>query len=124
LNDPAEFTPIHHQEYYKLLLPDFAEECADKCRDAKTVHLYNNIIDKIGVCKQLLPPEGSYLNHLFTSVGLSSDFCGVYPASVMQTLVDGWRMRFSGECLGARSILKQAFPSLARTIRNKIWNTR
>jgi hypothetical protein len=118
---PEEFMPIHYNEYYKFILPEFANECADRCATAKTIHLYNNILDKIGVCKNLLPPEGSYLNHLFTSQGHESNFWGVYPAPVMRTLVDGWRMRNSGECLGAKAIIKQALPSLNRTIRRLIW---
>jgi len=121
LKQPEEFMPLHHGEYYKFVLPEFADECAHKCKNAKTVHLYNNILDRIGVCKYLLPPEGSYLHHLFTSLGHASHFWGVYPAPVMRTLVDGWRMRYSGECLGVKSIIKQAIPSLNRTTRNSIW---
>ena len=121
LKRPEEFMPIHYNEYYKFLLPEFADECADKCATAKTIHLYNNILDKIGVCKNLLPPDKSYLNHLFTSQGYASKFWGVYPAPVMRTLVDGWRMRNSGACLGAKAIIKQAIPSLNRTIRRNIW---
>jgi hypothetical protein len=124
LKDPGEYMPIHFNHYYKLLLPEHADECAEKCRSARAIHLYNNIIDRIGVYKWLLPPEGSYLSRLFTSNGPVSDFCGVYPASVMRTLVEGWRMRFSGECMGAKAMVKQAVPSVARTVRvtlSKYW---
>ena len=119
---PEKFMPIHHDEYYKLLLPECAEECVQSCEEATTIHLYNNILDKIGVYKNLLPPEGSYLNHLFTSHGHGSHFIGTYPASVMRNLIEGWRMRLSGESLGIKNVVKQIFPGLRRSIKKIVWN--
>ncbi|MBO0732803.1 MAG: hypothetical protein J2P49_00485 [Methylocapsa sp.] len=119
---PEAFMPVHYKEYYKFLLPEYADECAQRCKGAKTVHLYNNILDRIGVYKNLLPPAGSYLNHLFTSHGHGSHFIGTYPASVMRSLIEGWRMRLSGECLGVKNVVKQIFPSLRRSIKKIIWN--
>jgi hypothetical protein len=110
-----EFMPIPFKEHYKLLLPEFAEECAEKCRNAKTVHVYNTILGRIGVCKILLPPEGSYLHYLFTSQKQADGFCGVYPVSVIRTLIENWRMLFTGEWVGPRALAKQAIPSIARS---------
>ena len=76
MKDPKEFMPVHYDEYYKLRLPEFAEECAEKCRNAKTVHLYNDILDRIGVWKILLPPEGSYLHYLFSAQKQVNGFRG------------------------------------------------
>jgi hypothetical protein len=116
LKCPRDFMPIPRAEVYKLLLPEFAEECAEKCRNVKTVHVYNNALDRIGVCKILLPPEGSYLHYLFTSQKQADGFCGVYPVSVIRTLIENWRMLFTGECVGTKALAKQAIPSVARTI--------
>ena len=121
MKDPKEFMPVQYDEYYKLLLPEFAEECAERCRNAKTVHLYNNILDKIGVCKILLPPEGSYLHYLFSAQKQVDGFSGVYPVSTMRALIENWRMRFTGECLAPKALAKQAIPSIARTIQKIRW---
>jgi hypothetical protein len=113
---PAEHLPVSAKDFYKLILPEFAEECALLCRDAATVHLYNNILDRIGVYKKLLPPQGSYLHRLFTQHG-DFGFEGTYPAAVMRKLVDGWHLRFNGELIGVRTVVKQFFPSIRRTFR-------
>jgi hypothetical protein len=121
LRRSEEYMPIHYNDFYKFLLPEYADECFTKCSQAKSIHLYNNALDRIGVYKYLLPPEGSYLNRLFTTQGYTSAFLGTYPAAVMRNLVEGWRMRFSGECLGIKSVVKQAIPSVARTARRIRW---
>ena len=104
-----------------LFRPNLREECAVKCSDAKTVHLYNNMLVRIGVCKTLLPPEGSYLHSLLTSQKQVDGLCGLYPASVIRTLIENWRVLSTGECLGPKAIARQAIPSVGRRIQRIKW---
>ncbi len=117
IHDPTEFMPITFTDFYKVLLPEYADECMVLCKDSKTIHLFNNIFDKIGLYKQLLPPRGSYLHRLFTQFGATTDFIGTYPEPVMRKLIDGWHMRFSAECVGIATIAKQTVPGFMRTMR-------
>ena len=117
LHSSSEFMPITFTDFYKMLLPEYLGECMELCQNAKTIHLYNNIIDKIGLYKNLLPPRGSYLHRLFTQHGLENDFIGTYPDAVVRKLVDGWHLRFNGECVGIGAIARQAVPGFLRTMR-------
>ena len=117
LRAPADFMPMTFTDFYKVLLPEYAQECSAVCKDSKTIHLYNNIFDKIGLYKKLLPPRGSYLHQLFTQYGDADDFIGTYPESVMRKLIHGWHMRFSAECVGIATLTKQAVPAFVRTMR-------
>jgi hypothetical protein len=111
------YMPFHHSEFYKYLLPEYRDECEQACQKAFSIHLYNNIWDKIGYYKDLLPPEGSYLHELLKNSPVARQFKGVYPASVVRALVDGWRLRFSGEALSVGPLLKQLLPSTVRTMK-------
>lgn len=111
------FMPLHYDEFYKFLLPEYQDECQKLCRDAFSIHLYNNIWDKMGYYKELLPPEGSYLYDLLSSKPIAKQFKGVYPEAVVRALVHGWNQRFSGEALSVGSILKQLVPSTRRTLK-------
>jgi hypothetical protein len=87
------YMPFHHSEFHKYLLPEYRDECDRACGKAFSIHLYNNIWDKIGYYKELLPPEGSYLHELLRDAPIARQFKGVYPASVVRAMVDGWRLR-------------------------------
>ncbi|MET4481504.1 hypothetical protein [Bradyrhizobium sp. F1.13.3] len=117
LKSADAYMPFHHSEFYKYLLPEYYEECERVCSKAYTIHLYNNIWDKMGYYKELLPPEGSYLHHLLSKNPIETQFKGVYPESVVRALVHGWNQRFSGEALSIGSIVKQLVPSTRRTLK-------
>jgi hypothetical protein len=111
------FMPLHYDEFYKFLLPEYRDECQRLCGQALSVHLYNNILDKMGYYKELLPPAGSYLHDLLNRTPVAGQFKGVYPDTVVRALVHAWAQRFSGEALSVGSLLKQLVPSTRRTLK-------
>jgi hypothetical protein len=48
---PEQFFPIHYDEFWKVFLPEYQAECAALCEKAYTLHLWNNIVTKVGVCR-------------------------------------------------------------------------
>jgi hypothetical protein len=83
---PQTFYPIHYESYFMPFLPEHRRICEDLCAYASTIHLWNHLLSRTGLFKEIGPPEGSYLHHLFTGVNGAS-FEKYYPESVMKTLV-------------------------------------
>ena len=57
--EPEIFFPIYFDDFWKAFLPECLDECEDLCRNAFTVHLWNNIVVKLWVVK------GIYATHRF-----------------------------------------------------------
>ncbi|MFO1150483.1 MAG: hypothetical protein U1E62_19050 [Alsobacter sp.] len=112
----SDYCPIDVDDWAKPLLPEDAPECARLCREARTLHLYNNVLQKVGYLKSALPPPGSYLRHLLDEMRLSPLFSGEYSAETVRNLSMNWRLRFSGEALGVGAVARQFVPSVRRTI--------
>ncbi|HJS83900.1 MAG TPA: hypothetical protein VJ779_00380 [Acetobacteraceae bacterium] len=112
---PNRFFPIHYNDFWKPFLPECAPECAEACRDAYTLHLWNNIVVRMGVWKELAPPEGSFLWMCLRERGLLHLFRDTYPAEVMRHMVTNWKFRKSGADIGVVQVARQVFPSMIRT---------
>jgi Alpha 1,4-glycosyltransferase conserved region len=117
LHPPHEFFPIHHFDFWKVFLPEHFDECAQACQNAKTIHLWNNIINRIGFWKNLLPPEGSYLYSLLKEVGPGAGFVGICPDYLVRNMTDNWRARWTGEDLRLKPLMKQFVPSIRKTLK-------
>jgi Alpha 1,4-glycosyltransferase conserved region len=115
---PAQFFPIHWDDFWKVFLPEHADECRALCREAHTLHLWNNIVERLGYWKEFLPPADSYLHDLFVEHGGAPYFRGVFPLRNMRQLVENWRSRQTGDQLGIRGVVRQLVPSLQRTLRH------
>ena len=114
------FVPIHYDSFQMLLLPEYYDECVELCRAAATVHVYNNILDKIGFFKNILPPEGSFLHSIFADDAAKFGFTDTYPSSVVRALVQGLRAQVSGEVVGVGNLIRQAIPSIRRTVQRRL----
>jgi hypothetical protein len=112
------FFPIHYDEFWKVFVPEHFDTCAALCRGSYTLHLWNNIVDRLGFWKDLLPPEGSFLHHVFTADGSAGYFPATFPKSNMRQLIENWQGRQSGSSLGIRSVFRQILPSIGRTLRH------
>lgn len=121
IKDPSVYNPVSADNFYMFLLPEYRDECAQLCKGAETLHLYNNILQKIGYFKNLLPPEGSYLYEVLAPFAEEAGFSGVYPARVVRAMVDGWELRFSGKELGLGAVLRRFGPAVRTTVRRRIW---
>ena len=112
------FYPIEYYDLYKMLLPEFNAQCEQRCREAITLHLFNNILTSMGYWKDIAPPIGSFLHNIFRERNLLQHFSGVYPENVMRACLDNFLFRQNGKALGIRSVLKEMVPSVARTYRH------
>jgi hypothetical protein len=117
---PEEFYPIHFHDFWKVFLPEYYDECVELCRNAKTIHLWNNIIDRLGFWKDMLPPKKSFLHHLLTQGEMQSHFIATYPDYILRRMVENWHMRQNGKDLGIISVAKQIIPGIRRTIRHHV----
>lgn len=118
---PQTFYPILYDVFWKVFLPEHRDECAEMCRDAYTLHLWNNIVVQLGVWKAMAPPQGSYLYELFAENDSLGFFQGVYPAAVMRRMVENWSNRFSGADVGLGNLARQLAPSALRTAKRRGW---
>ncbi len=115
---PKFFYPIAHDDFWKVLLPEHLDECERLCADAFTVHLWNNILERLGVWKMLAPPEGSFLHRRFDADGSLPFFSDIYPERVMRSMIENWRLRKDGGDLGIAKLSRQVVPSVFRTLRH------
>lgn len=115
---PEAFYPLSHDEFWKTLLPEHADECTSRCRNAYTLHLFNNVLTRFGIWKRFAPPAGSFLHNRLMEDNTLGFFSGVYPAEVMRQMIENWRLRMNGGDLGIRGLSRQIVPSLFRTIRH------
>ena len=121
VKSPELYNPIPANDFYKLLLPEFKEECSVLCATAETIHLYNNILQKVGYFKDLLPPEGSYLYERLEPYHDDASFIGTYPARSVRAMVEGWQLRFSGKELGLGAVARQFMPAINTSIKRRLW---
>lgn len=112
---PSYFYPVHFDDYYKVFLPRFADECARLCLNAYTLHLWNNRVVKMGLFKRIGPPAGSYLHHVFAEQGVLPSFVDLYPESVMETMVHNVENRVGCD-EGMRKLFRVAVPSMKAAI--------
>lgn len=118
LSSYKEFYPVEHYNIYKAFLPEFRDECAVMCREATMVHLFNNILVKMGIWKDLAPPKGSFLYEILEKSDGLKFFKDVYPPNVMKNMIQNYLFRLNGKELGIKSIVREAIPSLIRTYRH------
>jgi hypothetical protein len=113
------FYPVHFDDYYKVFLPRYFEECATLCSNAYTLHLWNNRVVKMGLFKRIGPPVGSFLHHVFAQTGANGLFREFYPASVMQTMIDNVVEKV-GSDEGVRKLLRVGVPMFRTAITRKL----
>lgn len=114
------YFPVHFDAFWKVFLPEHADECRALCAQARTLHLWNNIVERLGYWKDWLPPRGAYLHERFVAAGAQGCFRGEFPLPVMRQLVENWQSRQTGQHLGIRSVLRQLMPSVQRTWRHHL----
>jgi hypothetical protein len=117
---PKSFFPIHYDDFWKPFLPECTPECLEATRDAYTLHLWNNILVRMSIWKELAPPEGSFLWNCLHDRGVLQLFRHTYPADVMRQMVANWKFRKNGADLSMPKLAKQVFPSMARTLTPRI----
>jgi hypothetical protein len=107
--------PIDHDDVWKVLLPEHRAWCESQCRSAATLHLFNNVIVRLGYWKSIAPPVGSYLHACFQSADALRFFEGVYPEAVMRHLAHNFVASQTGQRIGFKAVIKQFLPSVVRS---------
>ncbi len=116
---PDVFYPVHFDEFWKVFLPEFKDECQSLSRNAYTLHLWNNLVEQAGIWKQFAPPKGSYLDHVFEQAGVLHYFKDTYPEKVMRNIITNWVSR-NGENIGFVRLSGLVLGSIKNTLRRRI----
>jgi hypothetical protein len=108
--------PIHHDDVGKVFLAECRDWCDAASKGAATLHVFNNVISRMGYWKSAAPPIGSFLHSSFENSDSLHFFSSTFPESVMKRIVYNFRMSQTGQELGFKSILKQFIPSFLRSV--------
>ena len=111
----SDFYPVHFDDYYKVFLPQYFDECAALCANSYSLHLWNNRVVKMGLFKRVGPPRGSFLHHVFEQIGANKLFREFYPANVMQAMIDNVEQKV-GRDEGFRKLLQIGMPVVKTAI--------
>jgi hypothetical protein len=115
IHGPDRFYPIDHDTIWKAFLPEHRDWCEAQCRSAATLHLFNNVLVRMGYWKSIAPPVGSYLHACFQAADALRFFEATYPETVMRHLAHNFVASQTGEDLGLKAVLTQMLPSAARS---------
>ena len=118
--EPDVFYPVHYDEFWKVFLPEYRDECAALARNAQTLHLWNNLVEECGIWKDFGPPEGSYLHHVLEQAGVLHCFKDFYPEKVMRALVTNFVLSRTGERLGFVRLARLVPHALKTTFRHRV----
>lgn len=105
--DKQFFYPIDFKNYNYLLLPRYYEAAKELCKKSFAIHNYNQILNRFGIPKNILPPEGSYLHKKFI------EFCPELKNS--QSLPEKTAERLLNKKNGFKENLFDLIPSLLRS---------
>lgn len=61
---PEVFYPIHFWQWKKIWLKDYRQEVLDKCKDAHTLQIWNQFLNREGINKNKLP-KGSAIEYFY-----------------------------------------------------------
>ena len=103
------FYPINYKNFNYLLLPKYYKEAKKLCENSFTIHNYNQILNRFGIPKNILPPKGSYLYEKI--IKYSPELKGI------QSLPENTIERLLDKKNGFKENLKDLFPSLIRSFR-------
>lgn len=105
--DKQFFYPIDFKNYNYLLLPRYYEVAKKLCKKSFAIHNYNQILNRFGIPKNILPPKGSYLHEKFI------EFCPELKNS--QCLPEKTAERLLNKKNGFKENLFDLIPSLLRS---------
>lgn len=78
------FSPLHYSDVELFFDPEARSTCASATAGSLCIHLWNEIMRKRGIPKDVMPCAGSYLEGLFASVGAESPPWARLPIDVIR----------------------------------------
>tara|TARA_A100001015_G_C14940994_1_gene692528 strand:+ start:351 stop:1220 length:870 start_codon:yes stop_codon:yes gene_type:complete len=82
------FYPINYKNVELLFNPKKVKKASHLTKKSFTIHLYNQIINRIGIPKNILPPKNSYLYNEITGICPEYKKKEALPASTFQKLLN------------------------------------
>jgi hypothetical protein len=78
------FYPVLWSDVLLLLDPEVRSACENAAAGSLCIHVNNTNIMQRGIPKNIMPCKGSYLEHLFASVGAENSPCARLPIEMVQ----------------------------------------
>ncbi len=103
------FYPINFKNFNYLILPKYYKLAKKLCEKSFTVHNYNQIFNRFGIPKNILPPKGSYLHEKFLEFSPELKLHETLPEHTAQRLLERKN--------GFRENLSDLIPSFLRSIK-------
>ena len=103
------FYPINFTNFNYLILPKYYKKAKKLCKKSFTVHNYNQIFNRFGIPKNILPPKGSYLYEKFIEFSPELKLNEALPEHTAERLLNRKN--------GFKENLSDLIPSFLRSIR-------
>lgn len=108
---PQAFYPVSYLAPLLALHPDKTEEMDRLCQGAYTYHLWNEILRRLAIPKNILPPEGSWLHQQFIKALPEAAHlpCLELPTLKALTPLPSVKRRVKEVILGVLNVMESAF---------------
>lgn len=107
--DNKYFYPVNYKNFRYLILPRYYTKAKCLCEKSFTIHTYNQIFNRLGIPKNILPPEGSLLHEKFLQYCPELKNNQALPEQTMERLIEKKN--------GFKENLIDLIPSLIRSFR-------
>ena len=88
--EPYRFYPVAPDEFWRLLDPASRDIVEAKTGRSACVHLWSELLRRVGYDFNTGPPRGAYLYEKFAEIGMLGRFRRTYESSEIQRLIAGW----------------------------------
>lgn len=111
---PAAFYPVSYTKAFLALDPEETESIREQCKTSLTYHIWNEVLKRNAIPKNILPPSGSFLHEKL--IKTCPDFRHL-PSLPRETLL---RLAIPTENIGVKDHLGRAGKALLHGIKRRI----
>jgi hypothetical protein len=87
---PERFFAIAPDDFWRLFDPASRDVVAEALRDADLLHLWSELLRRVGYDFEAAPPPGAYLHELFAGFGALAGFRRVCTAQEISAMIARW----------------------------------
>jgi hypothetical protein len=88
---PERFFPVAPDDFWRLFDPDSRDIVAQAARSADLLHLWSELLRRVGYDFDAAPPRGAYLYELFSEIGALASFARPCGRDEIAAMVARWR---------------------------------
>ena len=88
---PEHFFPVAPDDFWRLFDPASRDAVTEAARDAELIHLWSELLRRVGYDFDAAPPPGSYLADLFADFGALGLFPRVCEPQEIAAVIARWR---------------------------------